>query len=550
MEFNGPCTSKAKPILADIDTPRTGGCRREALLFITAACLLFAAGIKDAVADKLPDSEVISAGLDVVLSRYIDPLPGGRLAADALEGLSRIDSDLAVAHEGNLHLLSYRGEHIARIRGPDEETAERWDSEAWSELILSGVREARAVSPTLEEAGTGDVKNALMRGILTNLDHHSRYADEHEAARQRDRREGFVGIGIRFARRGGRPTVIEVFPDGPADRARIMVDDLITHVDGQSVADKTADALGELLRGRPGSQVEIILERPSQVTAYVRKLRRARVVPPTITYRRDGRIVHLTVSGFNRRTGLTLVKNLRRAGSELGADLAGVVLDLRGNPGGLLDQGVAVVDAFLTTGLISTTQGRHPDALHRFEAGGDDILDGKPLIVLINGRTASSGELVAAALQDRGRALLLGSSSYGKGSVQSVNELPDQSELIITWSLIHAPSGYPFHRLGVLPTICTANTADPDELRTRIRSGALPNGHHLTKWRSAGWPLDEGTRAELRSLCPGNAEKPDRDLALAREILLDPPLYQRLIATSRSVLTARSNDAVPAADLP
>ena len=539
MAFNGPCISKAKRLLAGISTAHINRCRRRASLFITAACLLFATGIKDGVADKLPG--VISAGLEVVLSRYIDPLPGARLAADALEGLNRIDPDLAFSYQENIYRLSHRGERITSIHGPDAQMAARWGSAEWSDLILSGVRAARAVSPALQQAGTGEVKNALMMSILASLDHHSRYASADEAARQRDRREGFVGIGIRFTRREGRPIVTEVFPDGPADRAKIMAGDLITHVDGQAVSDKTTRELADLLRGRPGSQVEVILERPRQFTAYVRKLRRARVVPPTITYRRDGRIIRLTISGFNRRTGLTLVETLRRAGSALGEDLAGVILDLRGNPGGLLDQGVAVVDAFLTSGLISTTQGRHPDALHRFEASGDDILNGKPLIILINGRTASSGELVAAALQDRGRALLLGSASYGKGSVQSVNELPDQSELIITWSLIHAPSGYPFHRLGVLPTICTANMTDLAELRTRIRSGALPNSHHLTKWRSAGWPLDDGTRTQLRNFCPGNAEKPDRDLALAREILLDPPLYQRLIATSRSVLTAQSN---------
>ena len=543
MAFNGPCISKARPLLAAISTAQTDSGRRRPFLFISAFCLFVATGVKDPAAGQLPDTKVISAGLEVVLSRYIDPVPGALLAAGALEGLKRIDPDLAFSREENTYLLSHRGEHIARLRGPDAQTAKRWETAQWSDFILSGVREAKAVSAALEAAGAGEVKNVLMKSIVTNLDHHSRYASAEEAARQRDRREGFVGIGIRFAQRDGHPTVVEVFPDGPADRAGIMADDRITHVDGQAVSDKTAKELGELLRGRPGSHVEVILERPSQVTAYVRKLRRARVVPPTITYLRDGRIVRLTVSGFNRRTGLTLVKNLRRAKSELGADLAGVVLDLRGNPGGLLDQGVAVVDAFLTGGLISTTEGRHPDALHRFEAGGDDMLDGKPLIVLINGRTASSGELVAAALQDRGRALLLGSASYGKGSVQSVNELPDHSELIITWSLIHAPSGYPFHRLGVLPTICTANTTDLAELRTRIRSGALPNGHHLTKWRKAGWPPDEGAREALRGLCPGNAEKPDRDLALAREILLDPPLYQRLIAMSRSVLTAQSNDA-------
>ena len=543
MAFNGPCRLKARPLLAAISTAQTYSGRRRPFLFISAFCLFVATGIKGPAAGQLPDTKVISAGLEVVLSRYIDPVPGGLLAASALEGLKRIDPDLTFSREENTYLLSHRGEHIASLRGPDAQTAKRWETAQWSDFILSGVREAKAVSAALEAAGTGEVKNALMKSIATNLDHHSRYASAEEAARQRDRREGFVGIGIRFVQRDGHPTVVDVFPDGPADRAGIMADDRITHVDGQAVSDKTTKELGELLRGRPGSHVEVILERPSQVTAYVRKLRRARVVPPTITYLRDGRIVRLTVSGFNRRTGLTLVKNLRRAKSELGADLAGVVLDLRGNPGGLLDQGVAVVDAFLTGGLISTTEGRHPDALHRFEAGGDDMLDGKPLIVLINGRTASSGELVAAALQDRGRALLLGSASYGKGSVQSVNELPDHSELIITWSLIHAPSGYPFHRLGVLPTICTANTTDLGALRTRIRSGALPNGHHLTKWRKAGWPPDEGAREALRSLCPGNAEKPDRDLALAREILLDPPLDQRLIATSRSVLTAPSNDA-------
>jgi carboxyl-terminal processing protease len=262
------------------------------------------------------------------------------------------------------------------------------------------------------------------------------------------------------------------------------------------------------------------------------------VVPPTIQYKRDGRIVQITMSGFNRRTGISLVESLERAQEELGSDLAGVILDLRGNPGGLLDQGVAVADAFMPEGPISTTEGRHPDALHTFVAGGKDSLGGKPLVVLINGRTASSSEMVAAALQDRGRAIVLGSASYGKGSVQSVNDLPDDSELIITWSLIHAPSGYAFHRLGVLPTVCTAHEDTMSQLVTNMRAGALAIRPALKQWRAAVWPRQKDELAALKALCPASSDSPEIDVDLAREILLDRSLYDRLLVQSRAVLTA------------
>jgi carboxyl-terminal processing protease len=262
-------------------------------------------------------------------------------------------------------------------------------------------------------------------------------------------------------------------------------------------------------------------------------LRRAHIVPPTVTYEINDGAAVIRLSGFNQDTAQSLgdiLKTMARDARE--RRVKGAVLDLRANPGGLLDQAVAVADLFLRDGDIVSTLGRHPDSLQEFNASGVDLLDGLPITVLINGTSASAAEIVAAALQDRGRAVLVGTSTFGKGTVQTVMRLPNDGELTLTWARFHAPSGYTIDRLGVLPTICTSGASeDLDELVDALGKGMLKGVTDLARRRAANGP-SAAEQAFLQSVCPWQPEdRPyDVELEVAKRLLRHPALYAGALA--------------------
>jgi carboxyl-terminal processing protease len=231
----------------------------------------------------------------------------------------------------------------------------------------------------------------------------------------------------------------------------------------------------------------------------------------------------------------------------------GVVIDLRGNPGGLLSQAVNVADLFVHEGRIIATVGRHPDSYHDYRADGGDLAHGLPLAILLDGSSASSAEIVASALEDLGRAVVIGSTSYGKGTVQTVIRLPNDGEVTLTWSRFISPSGYAIHGLGVMPAVCatdpnlpkTPSISDKDAsgLTDAILAPAHIDGYRNTMeaWHAAGLIFD-GRRATLRSACPAKTLRPGKNgdllMKLATRVIQDPALYQRAILLSQPISTA------------
>jgi carboxyl-terminal processing protease len=237
----------------------------------------------------------------------------------------------------------------------------------------------------------------------------------------------------------------------------------------------------------------------------------------------------IRISSFNHTTAQQLADQLADARQHLGAAMKGVVLDLRGNPGGLLDQSVAVADLFLTGGIIVTTHGRHPASQQYFRAAPDDVIDGLPLAVLVNGGSASASEIVAAALQDDRRAVVVGSSSYGKGTVQTVLRLPNDGELTLTWAKLVTPTGYILHEHGVVPTVCTAGMGDSEaEIARTLRRAtiaaapATPAGRRRIDLDEAGW-------GALRKACPTETTDRPVELKVAERLISDRALYARAL---------------------
>jgi carboxyl-terminal processing protease len=234
---------------------------------------------------------------------------------------------------------------------------------------------------------------------------------------------------------------------------------------------------------------------------------------------RNGDIAIFRIASFNQSTTARLAEQLAEARRQAGGHLAGIVLDLRGDPGGLLDQAVSLADLFVPKGAIASTAGRHPASQQYFAASGRAVAADVPIAVLVNGGSASASEIVAAALQDLGRAVVIGSSSYGKGTVQTVLHLPNDGELILTWARLMTPSGRLLQSHGVVPTVCTSDLADDDRsvdigLQRAGGSGSAARGR-----------LDEQGWARLRQSCPARHTKPGIDLKLAERLLADPRLY-------------------------
>ena len=216
----------------------------------------------------------------------------------------------------------------------------------------------------------------------------------------------------------------------------------------------------------------------------------------------------------------------------MGDTLTGVVLDLQGNPGGLLKQSVKVADLFLSQGTIITTKGRHVDSLQKYVAGGSDVAGGRPLMVLINRKSASAAEIVAAALQDRERAILIGTSSYGKGTVQSVLRLPNDGEITLTWSRFIAPSGYILHGLGVRPSLCIRSKPKTvEKFIDATMSSVLEIKSTFQEWRSVVL-LEDGRRNSLRNTCRAKQIQTGTELEIAKYIIENPKSYNRIMGLS------------------
>jgi carboxyl-terminal processing protease len=268
-------------------------------------------------------------------------------------------------------------------------------------------------------------------------------------------------------------------------------------------------------------------------------LERALIVPPTVTTTTKDGISVITISSFNSGTAFSAYTAVKKVKAIPG--FKGVILDLRGNPGGLLDQGVAVADLFIAQGRIVSAQGRHPASVQTYDAKSGDPGEDVPLVVLIDGGTASAAEIVASALQDSGRAVVVGTNSFGKGTVQTVIRMPNKGEMTLTWSRFHSPSGYALHGLGVLPTICTTDDhAQASNLINQLREGRPTVSANIALWRTTGID-DQQQRKQLRSVCPASRHGDVAlDLELGRALLADHSLYAHALGLLAPEATASS----------
>ncbi|KXF76363.1 peptidase S41 [Paramesorhizobium deserti] len=309
------------------------------------------------------------------------------------------------------------------------------------------------------------IENAI-NGMLTSLDPHSSYLNPEAAQDMRVQTKGeFGGLGIEVTMENDLVKVIAPIDDTPASKAGVMAGDLISQIDGTEVRGMSLNDAVDKMRGPVNTPIELTLVRQGVDKPIKLKIVRDIVKVRAVRSRVENDIGYLRVISFTEQTYEDLQKAIKDIQSKVPADkLKGYVLDLRLNPGGLLDQAVAVSDAFLDKGEVVSTRGRDPQDVTRFDARPGDLTNGKPLIVLVNGGSASASEIVAGALQDHRRATVLGTQSFGKGSVQTIIPLGENGSLRLTTALYYTPSGKSIQGKGITPDIVVEQPL-PDEFK-------------------------------------------------------------------------------------
>ncbi len=484
-----------------------------------------AAPVKDRFGIEMANA-VFTAALDFIAPRTLEPVTVQELAMWGLHGITTLDAALTPNLADGIVTLRKGVVVLFERAAPAPNSAESWGA-----LVAELTASAWTASPVIQNGGDQVVITAFFDELFNHLDPYSRYVAPDAADEDRARRSGEAGAGIALAQKGASYVVQTVNADGPAAQAGIVAGDLIVAVDDQPTQGEEPETVFGWITGLEGTDVGLTVRSRN---GHVRKVELERVVmpPETVFGSRVGEIVTLRVTGFSsdtdQRFGRELGRQFGRGGA---APVKGIVIDLRGNRGGLLRQAVAATDLLLKTGVIATTAGRSPQAAHQWRASVDDISTGKPVVVLVDGRTASAAEIMAAALADQGRAVVVGTSTLGKGLVQTISTLPDGGELFVSWSRVLAPSGWPLQGLGVLPQVCTS--LGPDQLTDQLESlshGELVLAGALQRHRAGRAPLPAAEIIEQRAACPA-AQARDGDLAAAKFLFAHPAAYTAALLT-------------------
>ncbi|MFP6691191.1 MAG: S41 family peptidase [Alphaproteobacteria bacterium] len=330
------------------------------------------------------------------------------------------------------------------------------NNETYRQLNLFGDVFERVRADYVEEVSDSELIEAAINGMLSSLDPHSRYlnAKSFEDMQTQTRGE-FGGLGIEVTMDdNGFVKVITPIDDTPAQRAGLEPGDFVTHLDGESILGLTLAEAVDKMRGPIDSGIVLTIQRPGAEASFDVEIIRAVIRIRSVRVRmEDDDVAYVRISSFSEKTTRDLEREIDKLRDEYGDTLKGVVLDLRNNPGGLLDQAVSVSDSFLVQGEIVSTRGRRPDSIQRFNAKSGDLIDGMPMIVLINGGSASASEIVAGALQDHHRAIVLGTRSFGKASVQTVIPLGGHGAMRLTTARYYTPAGTSIQARGIHPDI-------------------------------------------------------------------------------------------------
>ncbi len=406
--------------------------------------------------------------------------------------------------------LVFIGAGVATVTAQSSNT-----SETYRQLNLFGDVFERVRAEYVEKVTDEQLVEAAINGMLTSLDPHSSYLNKKNYQDMQVQTRGeFGGLGIEVTMENGLVKVVSPIDDTPAFRAGLQPGDLIVQLNGDPVMGLTLNEAVEKMRGPVGSELKITVRRGDVGEPFEVSLTRAVVKVQSVRHRVEGEIGYVRITSFNEQTQVGLEKAIAAIQQQLGDKLRGFVLDLRNNPGGLLDQAVSVSDSFLDKGEIVSTRGRKSEEGTRFNAKPGDLIKGLPLVVLINGGSASASEIVAGALQDHKRAIIMGTQSFGKGSVQTIIPLPGHGAMRLTTARYYTPSGRSIQQLGITPDI-EVHVAKVEDLEGNVArrreadlKGSLRNTDPANQNRAKPPAAGANTNTPPAATTPANATPP------------------------------------------
>ncbi len=399
---------------------------------------------------------------DGTFSRVLETIQSGgtvALSDDAEQQAKRFDTVVAQYSENyDARQLKHFRDVFRRVR---HNYVNQLDDAVLINAAITGIEEFEFD----DEQGSLESRNVVEAGLdamVASLDPHSSYMNQSELEDSRVSTSGqFGGLGISITLEDDTIKVVSPIEDTPAERAGIKSGDLITHVDGQEIRGMGLRIAVDLMRGSPGTEVVITIERGEQKPFDV-TLERAIIRVRAVRWHMEGDIGYVRVTQFSELVEPGIIDAMTDIHRQIGDKLSGIVLDLRSNPGGLLDQSIILADVFLESGKIVSIRGRKKSQDRTHSASPGDMTFGLPIVVLINGGSASASEIVAGALQGHGRAVVMGTRSFGKGSVQTITPLPVEGALRLTTSLYYSPSGQVIQARGILPDIVLKGQQDVD----------------------------------------------------------------------------------------
>ncbi|MBE9605354.1 PDZ domain-containing protein [Acetobacteraceae bacterium H6797] len=463
---------------------------------------------------------MLETALTTIEQRHLEKTDPAELALWALRGLAVLDPRLVAEERGG----------VLRLVTPERVVGQESLAKGAPNAIASLFEAGWTASPALRRAGAERMLHSAFDELFNHLDPYSRYVSAEEAAQARERRVGQSGLGLRLAA-GRRDAVLIAFVDpiGPAAQAGLVEGDILLAIDGVPVDAKDLNLAASLLEGPTGSEALLSVQRGRSRRQVV--LSRRPIPPESLKVDHVDGLLWMRISTFSSETGAEVANALRAAfyaGNPPpgGTVPSGVVLDLRGNRGGVLSQAASVADAFLPGGVIIRTDGRHPGARRVWRADGIDLSVGARLVVLVDGRSASSAEIVATALADARRAVVVGSATLGKGLIQVLQPLPNGADLLVSWSQVISATGWPLQGLGVIPSVCTSlGEARLTETLAALNQGRNPMAPVIARLRQARVPVPASEVAALRNACPpAEGREADRTAALA--LLSQPQAYE------------------------
>ena len=401
---------------------------------------------------------------------------------------------------------------------PQSASTQEEKADTYRQLKLFGDVFERVRADYVEEVSDEELIEAAIRGMLSSLDPHSSYLDPKSFQDMRVQTKGeFGGLGIEVTMESGLVKVVSPIDDTPAYRAGVQAGDLVSHLDGDPILGLTLSEAVEKMRGPVNTDIVLTIRRDGQ-EPFDLTITRDVITVRSVRSRLEGKVGYLRITAFNEQTTPGLEAAIEKLKEAAGESLQGYVLDLRNNPGGLLDQAISVSDAFLTQGEIVSTRGRHADDAQRFNAREGDLAEGMPIVVLINGGSASASEIVAGALQDHGRAIVMGTRSFGKGSVQTIIPLSANGAMRLTTSRYFTPSGISIQATGIEPDIVV------EQVRLEpIEQGSLRREADL---RGALENDNGGEETEDDPDAPADGEVKDYQLSRALDLLQGLALFR------------------------